>query len=536
VKGLSAGVKVGITALVIAAIAYLSFKFVGKGIKGEEGYEVWALFHDATGLVDKSRVQVAGLTIGEIKDRRLQGTYARVDIKIKPDAVLWSNAAIFKKSASLLGEFYLEIDPGTPESIDPVTRKPVANYQLKDCYDVTHKENCNQITSVIEAVTTTDVLTQVTETLPVLRDILKDIQRLTQGPLQDIAREVQGGIAKNAEAAERLLNHIDQIAVDVKGITGGKDAEELRESMKNIREITESVKKLLGAGEGQVNTTADKLKQQLDTLAITLDKVNHSLDNVSDVTDKVAKGEGTVGRLLTDPTIADNVTDITDDASSFIKSITRLQTIVGIREEYAVLNNDFKTYISLRLMPRPDKYYLIELVDDPRGSRTYSHTYQNTNGAVTNTDTWNRSPAFKVSFMFAKRVEFLEGKIGVTGRLGIKESTGGLGLDVDFWGQRLTLTIDVFDFGSNPLPRLKAWFALEFIKHVWLVAGGDDLLNENGVNLRPGPMVTCDGNISPTSWCKGGRDVFAGLMLTFNDEDLRALLTVGGSALSGVAR
>ncbi len=33
-----------------------------------------------------------------------------------------------------------------------------------------------------------------------------------------------------------------------------------------------------------------------------------------------------------------------------------------------------------------------------------------------------------------------------------------------------------------------------------------------------------------------GRDVFAGAMLKFNDEDLTALLTVGGSALGAAAK
>ena len=58
----------------------------------------------------------------------------------------------------LLGEFYLEIDPGTPESIDPLTRQPTKNYLVKNCFEATHKENCNQITNVVEAITTTDVL------------------------------------------------------------------------------------------------------------------------------------------------------------------------------------------------------------------------------------------------------------------------------------------------------------------------------------------------------------------------------------------
>ena len=61
-----------------------------------------------------------------------------------------------------------------------------------------------------------------------------------------------------------------------------------------------------------------------------------------------------------------------------------------------------------------------------------------------------RTPAFRFSFEFAKRVE---GKgVGLTGRLGIKESTGGGGVDVDFWNQRIVLSTDMFDFAGPEMP------------------------------------------------------------------------------------
>ena len=548
VNSVGPGIKVGLTALVIAALAFFAFKFISKGIGREKGYPVWALFRDAGGLVDKSRVQVAGLTIGEIRERTLQGNFARVSVVVKPDADLWSNATIYKKTASLLGEYYLDIDPGTPESPDPLTRKMVPNYRLKDCQAVTHNENCNQITNVVEAVTAGEILRQMSETLPVLRDILKDVQKITQGPLQQIAADVQAGVAKNSEAAERLLNHIDEIAGDVHQVTGGEASENLQKSMANIREITDQVKKLVGTGEGQVNSTADKLKDNLDKLTITLDKFNASLDNVQEVTSYVAKGHGTVGRLLKDEAIADNVTDITEDVSGFIRSLTRLQTIVGIREEFHVGmvggDTSYKTYFSLRLQPRPDKYYLIELVDDPRGSYDYGHTFTATgndpkNPTVTNTDTWTRGHALRVSFMLAKQLQIARA-VMLTGRLGVKESTGGVGGDLDvglrdgLWLRSLSINVDLFNFTAERYPRLKIMVALELFKYVWLTAGLDDLLNRSGVD---GPLpagVTC-GPATPLSWCASGREFFAGLGLTFNDDDLRTLLAVGAGALAGAA-
>ena len=558
-RGTTAGLKVGATALFILVLGFFVFRFVAKGLGGERGYEVWALFRDATGLVEKSRVQVAGLNIGEIAGRRLQGHEARVTVRLRPDAELWSNAVIYKKSASLLGEYYLEIDPGMPSTPDPLTGQTIKNYLIKDCEKVTGKPDCNQIKNVIEAVTPSDILVQVNETLPVLRDILWNVRKLTEGPVTDLVQEVRGDIARNSQALEKLLGNVDRVVSDVGSFTHGPPSDDLRESVRNLRDITAEVRSLVASGGGSGGSggsggdTAQKgggqgpLRRDLDKLADSIDRLNKSLDNaekftgdVASITDRVNRGEGTVGRLLNDDAIAENVSDITEDAAGFVKSLTRLQTIVGVRTEYNILARAPRTYLTLKLMPRPDKYYLIEVIDDPRGTRRYSHRFENvTGGDVTkqgniNVDSWERTSGFRFSFMFAKRVAPWGDRFGVTGRVGIKESTGGVGLDFDFWHQRLTLNVDLFDFMAARLPRLKVWAAVEVLKHFWLLGGVDDLLNREGTAPNPAG-ITC-GPATPSSWCHAGRDYFAGLQLTFTDEDLKALLAIGGSAVAGAAR
>ncbi len=518
-KNTSAAIKVGLTALAIALLGFSAFKFVSKGMGGSRGYQVWCLFRDATGLVDKSRVQIAGLNIGEISDRRLQDGLARVTIRVKPEVKLWSNASVFKKSASLLGEYYLEIDPGTAESPDPASGKIVANHLL---------DNGDQIKNVVEATTITDILVQVNETLPVLREILRDIQKLTNGPIREIAESVKVGVDRNSAAAEKLLTDLDRIALDVKSMTGGQPGSDLRKSMANIKDITEGIKELVGKGDSELGQTGSKIRTNLDKISIAIDNLNHTMQNVADVSDKVKRGEGTVGRLLNDDTIATNVEQLTEDVGGFVKSITRLQTLVGLRSEYNIVANSLKTYVAVQLQARPDKYFLIELVDDPRGARSVQRTFTTTDDPskpqTVNTETITTKDSFRFTFQIAKRLFLLGGRMNLTGRFGIKESTGGVGLDIEFplslqsgWFRTLEFKTDIFDFRSNTYPRLKVLAALEFYKHLWIVGGIDDALNDRG----PGA-----GGLT-------GRDYFFGVQLTFNDEDLKALLTIGGAALLG---
>lgn len=514
-KTMSAALKVGVTTIAIVVLSAGAYRFVNKSIRGPEGPVVYALFRDATGLVDKSRVQVAGLLIGEIIDRRLAGNMARVDIRMRPDTELWSNAVIYKKSSSLLGEYYLEVDPGTPESPDPLSRQLTKNHRLK---------SGDQIINVVEAVTTSDILYQVNETLPIVRDILRDVQRLTQGPAQDIAREVQNSVVKNSEAVNKLIQHVDRIALDVGGLTGGQSREDLTKSIANVREITEGLRDLVGKGSNEVDTTGAKLRQDLDKVGNAVDSLNSALGNVAALTADVRKGKGTVGRLLVDDAIAQNVEQITEDARDFVHSIGQLQTIVGLRSEYYFQSSDIKNAIELRLKTRPDKYYQIELIDDPRPKREYLRTYTTTDdpsrplNTVTDTVTLVRS--FKISFQFAKRILVDPKWFILTLRYGIKESTGGLGADLDFFRERLTLKLDVFDFRTNIWPRLRLNGSIMFWRNLYVLGGVDDIINDR----PPGAL----GSV--------GRDYYIGAQLMFNDEDLKALLTVGGSAVAGAAK
>src|SRR5258708_38312248 len=122
----------------------------------------------------------------------------------------------------------MELDSGTHYSPDPTQiGKTIENVRLKDG---------DEIKNVVEAVTVTDILVQVQETLPVLRAILTDVQKITQGPLQEIAKSVQKGVDRNSAAAEQLLHHVDQIALDIRGITGGPTNGDIKKSISNIRQ------------------------------------------------------------------------------------------------------------------------------------------------------------------------------------------------------------------------------------------------------------------------------------------------------------
>jgi phospholipid/cholesterol/gamma-HCH transport system substrate-binding protein len=499
-----AAVTVGALTIVILVSTYLLFQYTSER-SGGKGYRVFALFTNALGVYDKTRVLSAGLRVGQVEERVLdqESGKARVYLRMDPGIHLYANAIVGKKSASLLGEYYLDIDPGTPFVMQNGQKVEVPVLKEGD-----------QIKNVTEPAEMGAIMDSVSTILPVLKAILEDVKGLTSGPVRDLANNTNQMIERNSVIVERLLGRMDEIAATVQGVTKS-EADDVRVALHNVREITEGIKGLVGTTQGQVSGAGEDLRSSLQKLQHSVDSLDKSLNHVEKITGKMAEGEGTVGHLINDDTVAKNLDSITDDASTLIHGVSRLQTIVGLRTEYNYLASSFKSYLTVTLMPRPDKFYYIELVDDPRGYRTKTQvSVDSSKDGSYSSNTITTTEQLRLTFQFGKRLG------PIAGRFGIKESTGGFGADLYLFNDRLMLTADVFDMRSNQYPRVVGRATWSVYRNmVYIVGGVDDVLN----------YVKTQGPAG------GSFDWFLGAQLVFNDEDLKSLLLFGGGSAASSA-
>jgi phospholipid/cholesterol/gamma-HCH transport system substrate-binding protein len=513
-------IKVGVAVIIIGVASFFLFRMLGKGIGGDAAQfrSYYAFFRDATGLVDKSNVQIAGLNVGEIVSREVdtkvwtdeQGiehrqVLAKIWMKVQRKyAQVYENGIVYKKQSSLLGGFYLEIDPGSKESVGK-GGKAVVNKEIPDK---------GQIKNVSEVTSMGDLMTQFQDLMPILKRILEDVRLMTSGPIQQSAERVREILDQNAELINSMLKNIDRIAADISGVTGrGRD--DVVAVIKNVRDITDSLRSFTGGqgpDGGQLQATTKSVQNSLDKLRAAIDKLDKGLGDVVSMTDTAKKGD-LAGNLTKS---AENIEEITREGGDFLKGMTRLKTIVSLRSEFNFYSQTLKTYLGVELRPRPDKFYLIELIDDPRGSvkrtRTITQTTDPNKPPYWTEDKTQISESFRFSFQFGKRIDW------VSFRFGVKESTGGGGVDFHIGQDRFLISADLFDFRSNTYPRFKVLGAWEFFRYLYVVGGVDDMFNQDS---RKGTG--------------GGRDYFVGAQLRFNDEDLKALLMFGGSAVASTA-
>jgi phospholipid/cholesterol/gamma-HCH transport system substrate-binding protein len=347
--------KVG--ALVVAALvaAFLLYRAVDETSTRGDGYRVYAMMDNAQGLITKSRVTIAGISVGRIESIRLEGRQARIDIQMDEGVALYEDATVQRTSASLLGEYLLAIAPGTGRTAAR-RRRPRSGSSIESAGMGDILNDVGAIASSVRQVAhqlevsfgTDEAGRQMTEALRNLSEALATVNAIIQ---------------QNQEVVNHTLENIERITDDARP--------DLHEILDNIsrsptdpRARRATTRTTSIAGVGEVDDTVASIHRASDQL-------ENVLSDLGEITERTAAGEGTIGRLTSDDHLIDEVESVRRGALDFIGGITRLRTIVELRSEYNFLSNSFKNYFTFRVLPREGRYFYIQL--DRRSARSRGH-------------------------------------------------------------------------------------------------------------------------------------------------------------------
>ena len=523
---------------VVVALAVAAFGFglylIGADFGAQRTYNVYAVFDDATGLGVRSRVQIAGIPIGQVDRVELdqQTSKAKVWLRVRRQFVLHRNATITKRSESILGDFLLDVGPGSPD-------QPVLH-------------DGDEIRIVIRQPSMNDVFQSLNKIAGDIGDITGNLRKVLGGAEgEDNMRTLVSRLLRISEGIERIINQsgakLDATLANFESFSG--DLAHLSETesgdivaiLQNTRDATREARDILQT-IGQVvgsNQQQGEFKDTVKSLKTNLSKLDASLTNVQEITDKINKGQGTVGHLINDDKLARNLDKASTQLTNLLGTPDQLKIEVNERSELMIgspaggkldpnvpnvlsvardtaYNPWTKNYFGLRIIPRPDKWYGFDIVDDPRGYTRRVRTVNNAQCGATTCfpnyptaiDTITTERVLKFSVYIAKRYG------PISGRFGILENTGGAGIKLYLANDSLTLSADAWEF-ANPLkdrPRLKLYADYRFLNHLLLTFGVDDVLNR--------PLVDPE----QTTRIVSGRDYFIGAGVFFNDDDIKMLL------------
>ncbi|MBI5562941.1 MAG: MCE family protein [Deltaproteobacteria bacterium] len=508
---LSPEAKVGIFVLAgILVLVYMSLRVGGMRFGRAEGYTLHVVFDSAAGLDKDAAVRVAGVEVGRVSEIRLIDDRAHLTLQMHPDVKIGRDFVAVLTTKGLLGERYMELIPGA-QGAPP----------LKDGEAITHVTSYADMDKLITVLSdvATDIKT-VSESFSKalggkegeegLKNIVKNIE--------EISARLNNLIAKNDGRFSDTLKNLDEFSAVLKK-DGPRITEEMRAAAQNLNDsITRTSNNLNGLiddNRGNLKETVENLKAAaaaMQQVMASVDKIvkeagpgiKETVASANSVAKKLDKGEGTLGKLINDTSIHDNLNKTITGINGYLEKAENFHTFLGYRAEYLFKSWSTKSYFSLKLQPKADKYYLIEIVSDPKG-KSKKETRDITTGATTTSTTEvTTTDSFKFTIQIAKR--FKDAVV----RGGIIESTGGGGLDYYLFRDNVKLSFELFDFARKGRAHAKAGAHINLNRYFFLAAGLDDFAD------------------------KTRRSSYLGVGLQFEDEDVKYILSGAGSAIGNL--
>ncbi len=457
----STELKVGIFAIiVIMVLSYITFKVGSLPLIWEKGYRLYADFDDISGLDEQSRIKIAGVETGIVEKINLQEGRARITLLIEPDIKIYKNAIASLRMSGLLGDRYLSIYTGSSdqpmlESGDVIVRtRPAADIDMLANQLTSAANYIGDLTKSLQEIFGEGERSALKETIQNLKVVSSDIREMSREnrkPLREL-------IVQLDEFSEMLNTKgpgvMDDISVMAKNL--GERGPEL---MENLNNVAMELNRIL-----EENRYA--LKESVDNISVTS-------KSVSNIASKLEKGEGTIGRLLTEDELYESLNKVTAQAGKAVDVVGNLRTFMDFYGEYNTNDAEWKGYFNLTLKPREDKYYVLGVVTDPRGSVT--KTDRTINGVTTIEEEVEDTLEFTAQF--ARRFD------NAAVRVGLMENTFGFGADYFFYNDKGRVKFDIWDFSAKEAEsdnaHVRVGVDYRIFKYIFVSGGADNILNSD---------------------------------------------------------
>ncbi|HJW73482.1 MAG TPA: MlaD family protein [Geothrix sp.] len=482
--------KVGLffsAAIVVMGILILrteKLEFGGKRNQSEQ----FTYFDQVAGLSLQSAVRIAGVKVGDVRTITLENGKARVVVGLANDVPLYADANVSLGSIGILGEKFIDLDPGHS------AKGPFpANQPLPSKAGVS-------LDSLMET----------------MSDIGKNVKGITQAlnesiggeqgrqKLDEIVDNIRTLTAEFRSMAQENHGAINHTMANVENITA-----ELRDQLPKLAKQFETVGKNLNA---ILEENRPELKGLMGDVRKMASSFQSTADNLKVLTTRLNNGEGTIGKLLNDETTIKKINEAVDNVNGLLGGMNKMDFRLDMNAAQWEKRKDSRVGLGLDIAPRPDYWYSLGFASTPDGKINESmHTVTSIDPVTGKTITVlensryvTTDQAFTVSAQFAKRLG------PAVFSAGIVENKGGGGVEFRALDEdRLRLGVLAYDFSKRddkPNPRYRFTSSYQFWKGAYIQAGVQDIGN------------------------KDLRTIFFGGGLRWKDNDLKKIIGLAGAS------
>jgi len=450
-------------------------------------------FKNVAGLEKDAPVRVAGVTVGRVVDVKVKGNVAVVEILFLKPVKLYKNATARIETMGLMGEKYIELNPGAPPAPplpDGATIENTKDTASMDelmgaLYETVEKFNRalmtpdgkNRLSIIMDKVS--HLTSSVDRTVNTLNSIMEENRKTFKEVLENaliLSATLKEELPQIVDNINSLTTQLSEIAVE--------NRQDIRETIVSLRKASEKV---------------PEITDRIDKLTVQLQKIlsEDNIKNMEEITEnikasteelkillgKVNEGKGTIGKLFNDEELYENLSKTTETLGRLAGKFEKTKTFIGFSGDVNTRTGDTRGTLSFRIVPSADHYYLFEVIGDSQGRIDKKDYYITYNGTTERKEEIEKSYKTEFTLQYARVFDdkWLHPGSKFVLRGGLKESTGGVGLDY-IYNDKYMFFSDLWDTGREEAdgddipPHLRVGLRYNLNKNWYVYFGGDELL------------------------------------------------------------
>ena len=293
-----------------------------------------------------------------------------------------------------------------------------------------------------------------------LDQLVSQVSQISES-IKIIANNVAEAVTEdgtNRHVLGRIIRNIEKLTADISEIAAD-NKEQIGDIVDNLQRVTASLDEVLN------DPSPKGFKYRLQ---VAMERLDHSLKNIEEITGKINRGEGTLGKLISDESTSDVIENTLDSIDVAYGGVSSLQMSLNLQSQYLTEMNAARTTVGLLIEPGPDRHYYIGITDDPAGLVDITETKTTVGSSITETREEKR-------YLSKTQFNLWFGKTfyNFTVRAGLIQSSAGLGLDYSFWGERFIFTSELLEFRNL---NLRVHLQARLARGLYIIGGGQDLL------------------------------------------------------------
>lgn len=265
--------------VIVGIMWFQRFKLV------EKRYHFYATFPDVGGLTKDDPIMINGVERGRVANVALAGRGVVVELGIRENVLFPKDSKIFLRSIGIMGERFVAIQSGlSSESVQP-------GDTLAGALDAGMSEVMGEAGQILdEAIAATAHL-----------------------------REILGIVLEEGRIEETMKNFRD-VSEGLRTVAGS-DESSLQTAIRRFEHMTAMLDSLIGSRYASLDSSLQSFGRAGGKLDTTLDNLSSVSSDLKMLTERINSGEGTLGKLIADDSLAVELDKTVKDLDALINDI-----------------------------------------------------------------------------------------------------------------------------------------------------------------------------------------------------------------------